>query len=254
MDRLAFNAVAAINEQRVARQMATNEMANATTVGFKRSFESSVRAIEVEGVGLKTRFQPQSFTEDYISMKAGPVIVTGNDLDVSLSAYTVMGVTAPDGTLAFTRRGDLRVNASGALETGNGNVVRSLSGGALTVPQGVKVTINADGSVYGVDPAQAGTVTPVLIGNIMLRDSSATPLQRREDGLFAVAGAPKGQDITPGPITPGLTSGALEGSNVNAISVMVKMMDQARSFEMQVNMIKESKNCDESGSTMMKGG
>lgn len=254
MDRLAFNAVAAINEQRVARQMATNEMANATTVGFKRSFESSVRAIEVEGVGLKTRFQPQSFTEDYISMKAGPVIVTGNDLDVSLSAYTVMGVTAPDGTLAFTRRGDLRVNASGALETGNGNVVRALSGGALTVPQGVKVTINADGSVYGVDPAQAGTVTPVLIGNIMLRDSSATPLQRREDGLFAVAGAPKGQDITPGPITPGLTSGALEGSNVNAISVMVKMMDQARSFEMQVNMIKESKNCDESGSTMMKGG
>ena len=252
MDRLAFNAVAAINEQRVARQMSTNEMANATTVGFKRSFESSVRAIEVDGPGLKTRFQPQSFTEDFISMKAGPVMVTGNDLDISLSAHSVMGVTAPDGTLAFTRRGDLRVNAAGALETGNGNVVRSQSGGALTVPLGVKVTINSDGSVYGIDPAQAGTVQPVLIANILLRDSSTTPLQRREDGLFAVAGAPRGQDITPGPITPGLTSGALEGSNVNAISVMVKMMDQARSFEQQVNMIKESKSCDESGATMMK--
>ncbi len=252
MDRLAFNAVAAINEQRVARQMSTNEMANVTTVGFKRSFESSVRAIEVDGPGLKTRFQPQSFTEDFISMKAGPVIVTGNDLDISLSAHTVMGVTAPDGTLAFTRRGDLRVNAAGVLETGNGNAVRSQSGGALTVPLGVKVTINSDGSVYGIDPAQAGTVQPVLIANLLLRDSSTTPLQRREDGLFAVAGAPRGQDITPGPITPGLTSGALEGSNVNAISVMVKMMDQARSFEQQVNMIKESKTCDESGATMMK--
>ena len=253
MDRLAFNAVAAINEQRVARQMSTNEMANATTVGFKRSFESSVRAIEVEGAGLKTRFQPQSFTEDFISMKAGPVMVTGNDLDISLSAHTVLGVTAPDGTLAFTRRGDLRVNAAGALETGNGNVVRAQGGGALTVPLGVKVTINADGSVYGVDPAQAGTVQPVLIANLLLRDASTTPLQRREDGLFAVAGAPKGEDIIPGPIKPGLTSGALEGSNVNAISVMVKMMDQARSFEQQVNMIKESKTCDESGATMMKG-
>jgi len=253
MDRLAFNAVAAINEQRVARQMATNEMANATTVGFKRSFESSVRAIEVEGAGLKTRYQPQSFTEDFISMKAGPVIVTGNDLDISLSAHSVLGVTAPDGTLAFTRRGDLRINAAGALETGNGNVVRAQSGGALTVPLGVKVTINADGSVYGIDPAQVGTVAPVLIGNLLLRDSSTTPMQRREDGLFAVAGAPKGEDITPGPIKPGLTSGALEGSNVNAMGVMVKMMDQARSFEMQVNMIKESKTCDESGATMMKG-
>jgi len=254
MDRLAFNAVAAINEQRVARQMSTNEMANATTVGFKRSFESSVRAIEVEGAGLKTRFQPQSFTEDFISMKAGPVIVTGHDLDISLSAHSVLGVTAPDGTLAFTRRGDLRVNAAGALETGNGNVVRSQAGGALTVPLGVKVTINSDGSVYGIDPAQIGAVNPVLIANLLLRDASTTPLQRREDGLFAVAGAPKGQDITPGPITPGLTSGAVEGSNVNAISVMVKMMDQARSFEQQVNMIKESKNCDESGATMMKSG
>jgi flagellar basal-body rod protein FlgF len=252
MDRLAFNAVAAINEQRVARQMSTNEMANATTVGFKRSFESSVRAIEVEGAGLKTRFQPQSFTEDFISMKAGPVMVTGNDLDISLSAHSVLGVTAPDGTLAFTRRGDLRVNAAGALETGNGNVVRAQGGGALTVPLGVKVTINADGSVYGIDPAQAGTAQPVLIANLLLRDASTTPLQRREDGLFAVAGAPKGEDITPGPIKPGLTSGALEGSNVNAISVMVKMMDQARSFEQQVNMIKESKSCDESGATMMK--
>ena len=252
MDRLAFTSVVAINEQRVSRQMSTNEMANATTVGFKRSFESSVRAIEVEGPGFKTRFQPQSFTEDFISMKAGPVIVTGNDLDISLSAHSVMGVTAPDGTLAFTRRGDLRINAAGALETGNGNVVRSQSGDALTVPLGVKVTINADGSVYGIDPAQAGTVQPVLIANLLLRDASTTPLQRREDGLFAVAGAPKGQDITPGPITPGLTSGALEGSNVNAISVMVKMMDQARSFEQQVNMIKESKSCDESGATMMK--
>jgi hypothetical protein len=83
-------------------------------------------------------------------------------------------------------------------------------------------------------------------------DSSTTPLQRREDGLFAVAGAPKGQDITPGPITPGLTSGALEGSNVNALDVMIKLMDQSRSFEQQINMIKEAKANDESGETMMK--
>jgi flagellar basal-body rod protein FlgF len=252
MDRLAFNAVAAINEQRVARQMSTNELANVATVGFKRSFEASVRAIEVEGSGLKTRFQPQSFTEDYISMRPGPVIVTGNDLDLSFSADTVMGVSAGDGKLAFTRRGDLRVNASGALETGNGFVVRAQSGGPLTVPPGVKISINSDGSVYGIDPAQVGVVQPVLVGNILLRDSSKTPLQRREDGLFAVAGAPQGEDITPGPKAPGLTSGALEGSNVNAMGVMIKMMDQSRSFEMQVNMIKESKTCDESGATMMK--
>jgi hypothetical protein len=35
---------------------------------------------------------------------------------------------------------------------------------------------------------------------------------------------------------------------------MVKLMDQSRSFEHQVRNIKESKNADESGATMMKLG
>ena len=42
MDRLAFNAAAAINEGRTARQMTTNELANVATPGFKRSFEAAM--------------------------------------------------------------------------------------------------------------------------------------------------------------------------------------------------------------------
>jgi flagellar basal-body rod protein FlgF len=91
--------------------MSVNEMANVSTVGFKRSFEVATRAIQVEGAGFKTRFQPQSFSEDYISLKAGPLIATGNELDIAMSGSTVLGVSAADGKLAFTRRGDLRRTA-----------------------------------------------------------------------------------------------------------------------------------------------
>ncbi len=252
MDRMAFNAAVAMSEQTLSRQMSVNEMANATTTGFKRSFEASMRTVAVDGPGLKSRFQPQTFAEDYISMKAGPVVATGNDLDVALTGSTVMGVTAPDGTLAFTRRGDLRVNASGALENGAGALVRGANGGGITVPPGVRVTIRADGAVFGSDPAQPPNIPPLQIGALMMRDASKTPLQRRPDGLFMVAGADTGTDITPGPIAPNLTPGALEGSNVSSLSVMIKLMDQSRSFEQQVNLIKESKTCDESGATMMK--
>ena len=128
MDRLAFNAVAAINEQRIARQMVTNELANVSTVGFKRSFEASVRAVQVNGPGLSTRMQPQSFTEDFIQLKAGTVMATGNNLDVALTGSAVLGVTSADGQLAFTRRGDLRVNANGVLENGSGHLVRGKDG------------------------------------------------------------------------------------------------------------------------------
>jgi flagellar basal-body rod protein FlgF len=251
MDRLAFNAVVAINEARTARQMTTNELANVSTPGFKRSFEAAMQAVKVEGPGFQSRMQPQAFTSDYINMTPGTPMTTGRDLDIAMNNQTVLGVTAPDGKLAFTRRGDLKINANGALENGAGHLVQGQGGAAITIPRGLMVTITADGSVFASDPAQVGVVRSVPVGQLMLRDTSKTPLQRTESGLFQVVGKP-GQDITPGPVPPSVTSRSLEGSNVNAMEVMVKMMSQSRSFEQQVNLIKESKLCDESGASMMK--
>lgn len=252
MDRLAFNAVAAINEQRIALQMSTNELANVSTIGFKRSFEAAMRSISVQGSGLSTRQQPQSFTQDFISMKPGTLMATGNKLDIALSDGTVLGVSAPNGQLAFTRRGDLRLNAKGTLENGSGHPVRGQGGAVITAPPGVSLSIQSDGSVFGTDPMQSAAVPAVLLGNLLLRDASQTKLQRREDGLYQVVGVAAGQDMAPGPNLPGLTAGALEGSNVNPLEVMVKLIEQSRSFEQQINMIKEAKTTDESGATMMK--
>ncbi len=252
MDRLAFNAVAAINEQRIARQMVTNELANVSTVGFKRSFEASVRAVQVNGPGLSTRMQPQSFTEDFIQLKAGTVMATGNNLDVALTGSAVLGVTSGDGQLAFTRRGDLRVNANGVLENGSGYLVRGEGGSPISAPAGLVITIESDGTVFGRDPAQTNATPPVPLGTLLLRDASEVKLQRRPDGLFSVVGLEQGQDFPSGPNTPRLTAGALEGSNVNALDTMIKLLDQSRTFEQQINMIKEAKSNDESGASMMK--
>ena len=252
MDRLAFNAVAAINEQRISRQMVTNELANVSTVGFKRSFEASVRAVQVNGPGLSTRMQPQSFTEDFIQLKAGTVMATGNNLDVALTGSAVLGVTSADGQLAFTRRGDLRVNANGVLENGSGYLVRGEGGSPISAPAGLVITIESDGTVFGRDPAQTNATPPVPLGTLLLRDASEVKLQRRPDGLFSVVGLEKGKDFPSGPNPPRLTAGALEGSNVNALDTMIKLLDQSRTFEQQINMIKEAKSNDESGATMMK--
>jgi len=254
MDRLAFNAVASINEQRVARQMTTNELANVSTPGFKRSFEAAMFPIKVDGPGFSTRMQPQSQTTDNINLKPGVAMRTGNDLDVTMNEQAVMGVTAVDGTLAFTRRGDLKMTSTGALENGAGHLVRGQAGGPITIPPGFKVTINSDGGVYAVNPAQAGPAAPVLIDRILMRDSSQTPLDRRTDGLFQVLGKPPGTDIAAiaGKPLPSLTAQTLEGSNVNPLEVMVKLMEQSRSFEQQVNVIKQSKDADEAGASMMK--
>ena len=253
MDRLAFNAAAAINEQRLTRQMTVNELANVTTIGFKRSYEVAMNAIKVDGSGFTSRLQPQSVAADVVKLEGGAIMATGNAMDVALNDSTVLGVSAANGELAFTRRGDLRVNTAGVLENSARHVVRGQGGGVITIPPGLEISINADGSVYAIDRAQAGVVQPVLIDQLLLRDASTTPLERREDGLFGPVGK-RGTDVVNGPILPSLTARALEGSNVNAMEVMVKLMDQSRSFEHQVRNIKESKTIDESGATMMNLG
>ena len=252
MDRLAFNAVAAINEQRMSRQVTANELANVSTPGFKRSYDVAMQAIKIEGAGLETRLQPQAISSDIVKMRPGSVMVTGRDLDVSINDQAVMGVSTRDGKLAFTRRGDLQVTSTGIVQNGSGFVVRGEGGQPITVPAGSKVNINPDGTIYATSEAQMAD-PGVLVGRIMLRDASQVKLERREDGLFQVVGS-EGADITNGTIRPTLTAKALEGSNVNAMEIMIKLMDQSRSFEQQVRIIKESKTGDESGASMLKLG
>ena len=252
MDRLAFNAAAAINEMRTGRQMTTNELANVATPGFKRSFESAMMTLKVQGAGFESRLQPQAYASDNINMKPGVIVKTGRDLDVAMDEQTVMGVVASNGELAFTRRGDLKLNGSGVLEMGTGALVRGQNGGPITIPPGFFVKISKDGSIFATNPAQAGVAVPVLIDRILLRDASQVSLERREDSLYKIVGKPAGEDI---PVTgklATLTPETLEGSNVNAMEVMVKLMDQSRSFEMQVNVIKQNKDVDESGGSMMR--
>lgn len=253
MDRLAFNASAAIAESRTAQHMVNNELANVSTPGFKRSFESAMVSVTAVGAGFSSRIQPKSLNVDTIIMTAGiALIATGNDLDIAMNDKAVLGVTGKDGTVAYTRRGDLRVSAKGILETGNGHAVLGQGGSPITIPPGFKAVINTDGAIYADNPTNVGVAKPVLIDRLMLRDAEGIKLSRRTDGLFGVEGKPNGTEIPSSKALLTVNPKCLEGSNVNALSVMVRLMDLSRSFEMNVNVIKQSKDSDESGATMMR--
>jgi flagellar basal-body rod protein FlgF len=252
MDRLSFNATAAINEDRLIRQQLSNDIANVTTTGFKRTYEATIQPHKAVGMGFDSRLQPRLYTNDQVRLEPAPLIVTGRDLDIALNHKTVLGVQSATGQLAFTRRGDLRVNAQGTLETGSGHVVMSEDGGPITVPPGFRLNFTADGVLYASDPNQPAPVQEQPIGRLMLRDASQIQLIKREDGLFRVEGQGIGTDFANGPEPVSLTPQALEGSSVNPMATMVKLIEQSRSFEHQVRMVKEAKSNDESGASMMR--
>jgi flagellar basal-body rod protein FlgF len=251
MDRLVFTSNATIKEQATARQVLVNELANVSTVGFKSSYDVALQSVKVEGPGFDSRFQAQAVARDLIRLEPGPIMATGRPMDIALADKAVLAVQASNGDLAFTRRGDLKVNAQGQMENGSGHLVLG-AGGPIAVPPGMMVSINDDGTVYARDPAQTGPAASVFIDQLRLRDAKDVKLGRRLDGLFKVDGQPDGTDIAAGNTPPKLIPQALEGSNVSAIEAMTRLIDQSRSFETQIRIIKETKGLDESGSTMMK--
>jgi flagellar basal-body rod protein FlgF len=251
MDRLVFTSNATIKEQATARQVLVNDLANVSTLGFKSSYDVALQSVKVEGAGFDSRFQAQTISRDLIRMDPGPVMATGRPMDVAMAGNTVLTVQAPNGDLAFTRRGDLKVNIQGQLENGSGHLVLG-EGGPITIPPGLMVSINPDGTIYARDPAQIGPAPDVLIDRLRLRDVTGVSLARRSDGLFKVSEKPDGTDIALTDRLPQVISQALEGSNVSAIEAMTRLIDHSRSFETQIRIIKEMKGLDESGASMMK--
>ena len=251
MDRLVFTSNATIKEQATARQVLVNDLANVSTTGFKSSYDVALQSVKVEGAGFDTRYQAQSIARDLIRLEAGPIMATGRPMDVAVAEKGLLTVQAPNGDIAFTRRGDLKINIQGQLENGSGHLVLG-DGGPIAIPPGLMVHISPDGNIFARDPAQPGPAGDVLIDRLRLRDATGVSLSRREDGLFKVSEKADGSDIPVNANLPQVIPGALEGSNVSAIEAMTRLIDQSRSFETQIRIIKEMKGLDESGSSMMK--
>lgn len=254
MDRLAFTALNAINEQRISRQVRTNELANVATTGFKRSYEAAYKAIKTEGSGYDTRISPLLESKDFIDLNPGAVVVTANTTDIVIRGQGVLGVQAPNGDVAFTRRGDLRLNAQGALENGAGHLVLDNNGGPITIPAGFRINITDRGQIFATNPAAPAPQVEVPVGQLMLRDSSNVKLVRRNDTLFDpfIDNTRTPGDFASGPQPVFVQSGALEGSNVNPINAMVALIDAERSFESNIRFVKEARSIDESGAQLLK--
>ena len=255
MDRLVFTSNATIKEMANARQVLVNELANVSTVGFKSSYDVALQSVKADGGNgsFDTRIQAQAVSRDLIRLQPGAVMATGRNLDIALTDLSVMAVQAPNGERAFTRRGDLRINVQGQLETGAGHLVLG-QGGPISLPPNANLSINPDGSIYAQDPAQGAAAPPILVDQISMRDASQIKLARRMDGLYEVFGQAPGSDFTSGPAIPVVIPKALEGSNVSALEAMTRLMDHSRSFETQIKIIKETKSLDEQSSSMMKLG
>ncbi|MEB0135247.1 flagellar basal-body rod protein FlgF [Actimicrobium sp. CCC2.4] len=232
MDRMIYTAMTGAKHVMEQQSTTANNLANATTVGFRAQLDS-FRAVPVLGPGLATR----AFVVDSTvgaDFSQGALQQTGRALDVAIQGKGWLAVDMPDGTEAYTRHGSLKINENGLLQTQSGfNIVGD--SGPITIPPDVSVTIAKDGTVSSVEsgskPGQA-----VIIGRIKLVNPPEETMTRGDDTLFRVK-TPGGVEADPG-VT--LAGGALESSNVNVVDAMVNMISLSRQFEMHMSLLKNA--------------
>ena len=252
MDKGIYTAVGSINAQRLQETNAIHELANVSTVGFKKAYQIALQSYRVDGDGFKTRFLAANAPSGVVNLAPGSRIATGNALDIFMNDKTLLGVQNEDGQVAFTRRGDIRVNQNGELALVTGQLVLDDGGVAIVPPADQILSISDEGVVYAVDPDQE-VAEPQEVARLMLRDASGVAMEKMKDGLFKVLGQPAG-DFETGPNPVSISSGQLEGSAANAMETMVKMMNGVRSFEMKMKLVKELGDLGDSNNTLMRLG
>jgi flagellar basal-body rod protein FlgF len=234
MDRLIYTAMAGAKHIMEQQATTSNNLANATTTGFRAQLDS-FRAVPVMSDGLPTR----TFVVDATvgsDFTAGPIQQTGRDLDVAVQGHGWIAVQRADGSEGYTRHGSLKLNENGVLQTTGGMNVMG-DGGPISIPPDVIVTIAKDGTVSAVNSGATPGTSNVL-GRIKLVNPPTETLVRGDDGLFNLKdGNPAQED---GNVV--LLGGALEGSNVNVVDSMVSMISLARQFELHMNMLKNAEN------------
>lgn len=244
MDRLIHTSLSALHAAMARQTVTANNLANASTTGFRAEM-SNATALWLRGPGAPDRAMASEEVRA-ADMKAGVVTQTGRALDVAIGGDAMLAVQADDGDEAYTRRGDLMLDASGILVTGDGHPVIGDSG-PVSLPPADSVRIAGDGSVWivrqGGDPN-----TPQQVDRLKLASPQGQAIVKNVDGLFGVTGG----GVLGGDPDARLTAGAIEGSNVDASTALVAMIEASRAWDNQVKLLTTARELDTSTTNLMR--
>lgn len=212
------------------QELTTNNLANVNTTGFKEDMAAFLEW-EVKGPVHPTRV---TIATDGVgtSLEMGGVEATNRSSDIAINEGGWMAVQAPDGTEAYTRRGDLRVTPEGTLVNGAGHPIIG-DGGPITVPFADGMVVAPDGTVKVVQP-DGGAVLEV--GRIKLIKPDESVLKKRTDGLMGLETGVGTADAS-----VKVRNGFLESSNVDAVGAMVRLIELNKHYDFQLKMMTHAK-------------
>lgn len=236
--------------QQMNLDVIANNLANVNTTGFKgqrAEFQDLVyqtyrasggttggggRLPEPGQIGLGSRFV--STTTNF---SQGSMQNSSNPLDLAISGDGFFQVQMPDGSTAYTRDGSFRVDADGQVVNQDGYKLLP----NIQLPTGYRaLSISATGEVSAITP---GNNDPTVLGDIKLAVfPNQAGLTRIGQNLYqAGTGSGAATETTPSQNGAGsVQQGFTEGSNVQVVDEMVRMITAQRAYEINSKAIQTS--------------
>jgi flagellar basal-body rod protein FlgF len=243
MDKALYIAMSGAKQNMLAQRAHSNNLANVNTTGFKEDF-AQARAMSVFGEHFPTR--AYAMTErPGTKFAQGPLIETGNRLDLAIKGEGWLAVQTAQGGEAYTRAGDLQVDVNGILRTGSGLPVLG-EGGQIALPPGEEVEIGADGTIT-VIPADGSALAQ--IDRLRLVNPDPALIEKRGDGLIHVKGD---QPLPETDADIRVEPGFLEGSNVNAVASLTEILSLSRQYEMQIKLMSQADQISQSSARLLQ--
>jgi flagellar basal-body rod protein FlgG len=241
-------AASGMQAQQLNVEVISHNIANMNTTGYKRQraeFQdmlyqnmerpgsTSSASGNILPLGIQVGVGVQADAVGRITEQGG-LTQTANPYDLAINGRGFLQVTLPSGQTAYTRAGNLAVNADGELVTTDGYSIEP----SITIPpEATSVQITRDGLV---EATMTGQTDPQQLGQLELASFINPPgLEAIGDNLFLETPA----SGTPNIATPGepgfgtLMQGYLEISNVNAVEEISALIVAQRAYEMNARVI-----------------
>ncbi|WP_121018198.1 flagellar basal-body rod protein FlgG [Helicobacter pylori] len=241
MLRSLYSATSGMLAQQTHIDTTSNNIANVNTTGFKKSradfndlfyqamqyagTNTSNTTLSPDGMEVGLGVRPSAITKMF---SQGSPKETGNNLDVAITGKGFFQVQLPDGTTAYTRSGNFKLDEQGNLVTSEGYLLIP----QITLPEDTtQVNIGVDGTVSVTQGLQT---TSNVIGQITLANFvNPAGLHSMGDNLFSITNA-SGEAIVGNPDSQGLgklRQGFLELSNVRLVEEMTDLITAQRAYE-----------------------
>lgn len=236
--------------QQMNLDIISNNLANVNTTAFKsqhadfqdlmyQTFRASgaatggeTRIPQSAQIGLGSRFSAST-----TSFSAGSLQPTGSPTDMAINGDGFFQIRLPSGETGYTRDGSFKRDLNGLVVTSDGYPLVP----EITVPAGARaLTISPEGAVSAILP---GNNDATELGNIEVAVfTNPAGLTRMGQNIYLAGGASgEATPVTPGTEGSGsIQQSFLEGSNVQVVEEMVKMIVAQRAYEINSKAIQTS--------------